>query len=217
MTTLYLIRHAQAAGNLERRFQGHTDSPLSAKGQQQLEFLSRRFEPVLLDRVYTSPLIRALHTAKAVTKYHALEPVVVPDLIEINGGDFENQLFTELPTLFPNEFKIWMTTPHLFPGIGGGESMTHFYQRVIACINGLVSQNQEAVIALASHGCVILAYLSYLAGGLEEYVKLEPPSNTGVFKIVYSQQPARPELIYIDNVSHLPEELRTSFKDGKQK
>lgn len=68
MTTIYLIRHAQAAGNVGHVFQGHVNSNLSPLGYAQLEYLARRGQELHPDIVYSSPLKRAAETAKAVNR-----------------------------------------------------------------------------------------------------------------------------------------------------
>ena len=66
MTTIYLVRHAQAEGNLYRRFHGHFNTTLTATGQQQLPYLSRRVADIPLSAVYSSDLTRARRTAEAI-------------------------------------------------------------------------------------------------------------------------------------------------------
>ena len=61
-----MVRHCEALGNVKRLFQGSTDLDISETGEKQLEYLKRRFEEIKLDRVYTSPLIRAYKTALAI-------------------------------------------------------------------------------------------------------------------------------------------------------
>ena len=56
VTTLYIVRHCESMGNVEHRFQGRFNAPVSPKGEQQLELLSLRFRNVRLDAVYSRPL-----------------------------------------------------------------------------------------------------------------------------------------------------------------
>ena len=56
MTTIYLVRHCEAMGNINRIFQGHTDEEISENGRMQLERLAERFRGIHLDAVYSSPL-----------------------------------------------------------------------------------------------------------------------------------------------------------------
>ena len=87
VTTLYLVRHAEAEGNVREFFQGNTDTALTEKGRRQLDCLAERFRDVPLDAVYTSPFQRALQTAEAVNRHHGLPLHQEFALREINGGD----------------------------------------------------------------------------------------------------------------------------------
>ena len=86
MTRLYLIRHAQAQGNIDRVFQGRLDGELSARGQEQIKFLARRCKEYGIQAIYSSPLIRAYETAKAVNEYYHLPIFLKKEIIEIDGG-----------------------------------------------------------------------------------------------------------------------------------
>jgi probable phosphoglycerate mutase len=59
MTRLYLVRHAEASGNIEKKFHGHFDSDLTKNGYAQLEYLSKRFIDIDIDVCYSSDLQRA--------------------------------------------------------------------------------------------------------------------------------------------------------------
>jgi probable phosphoglycerate mutase len=60
MTKIYLIRHAEAEGNLYRRAQGHWDGKITDLGRKQIEALADRFKDVRIDAVYSSDLSRAM-------------------------------------------------------------------------------------------------------------------------------------------------------------
>lgn len=59
MTSIYLIRHAEAEGNLFRRAQGHWNGKITARGKLQIDALAERFKDTRLDAVYSSDLDRA--------------------------------------------------------------------------------------------------------------------------------------------------------------
>ena len=75
MTTLYLIRHAEAEGNLYRRFHGHMDSMITPNGMKQIAALAKRFSEIPVDLCYSSDLIRTMTTAQG---------VAIPNQIEIH-------------------------------------------------------------------------------------------------------------------------------------
>ena len=73
MTRVYLIRHAEAEGNIYRRAQGRYDGAVSSKGRRQIAELAERFRSIQVDALYSSDRARTFATAGAITKYHPLE------------------------------------------------------------------------------------------------------------------------------------------------
>ena len=73
MTTVYLVRHAEAEGNLYRRIHGWYDALITENGYRQLDCLAERFRDVPLDAAYSSDLFRTETTARAVCQGRDLE------------------------------------------------------------------------------------------------------------------------------------------------
>ena len=65
-THVLLIRHGQSQGNAERRFGGHTATPLSPRGRRQAQATARALQSEELTAIYSSDLARAVETAQAV-------------------------------------------------------------------------------------------------------------------------------------------------------
>ena len=78
-TTIYLIRHAEAEGNVYRRCHGIYDALLTEKAFDQLLYLAKRFENVQLEAVYASHLYRARHTAKAIAQTKGMKVTLCKD------------------------------------------------------------------------------------------------------------------------------------------
>ena len=109
--TVYIIRHAEAEGNIYRRCHGIYDSLLTPRAYQQLPCLAKRFENVPLAAVYASPLFRARTTAKAVAEPHGLSVELRNDLHEIDMGDWEDLPWAELPHAWPEQYAKWCSRP----------------------------------------------------------------------------------------------------------
>ena len=90
MTTLYLIRHAEAEGNLYRRIHGWYDALITDNGYRQIKALEGRFSEVPVDAVYSSDLFRTKTTARAVYEPKGLELRTAPGLREVHMGDWED-------------------------------------------------------------------------------------------------------------------------------
>ena len=72
MTTIYLIRHAEAEGNRYRRAHGWYNSTITDRGYHQIAELAKRFADTKFDAVYSSDRFRTMITALAIYKTHGL-------------------------------------------------------------------------------------------------------------------------------------------------
>ena len=206
VTKIYLVRHCQSMGNLDGRFQGRFDADISPEGAKQLELLALRFRNEALDRVYSSPLLRARKTAGAVAKYHHLDVIDDPGFLEIDVGEMENLRLVEVAQRYPEVARCWDEAPHLcvFPA---GETMAQVYERVNAALDRLVEENPGKTIAVATHGGAlrtIFARVNY--GDLAGIQKSEVFGNTSVSLLAAENGRLRWE--YVNDLSHLPEEMR---------
>lgn len=208
VTTLYIVRHCQSAGNLSGRFQGRFDAPVSETGEKQLELLSLRFRNETLDAIYSSPLIRAYKTAEAINKFHGLSIQKDNGLLEINVGKIENQLLTEIGVKYPELAHNWDFYPDLcvFPG---GETMVQVYERINRTIDQIIADNPGKRVAISTHGGVIRnLYARVQYGSIEGLRKSVVFGNTSVS--VLEAEDGKLTWKAINDQSHLPEELRHS-------
>lgn len=207
VTTIYIVRHCQSQGNLGGRFQGQTDAEITTEGKRQLELLSLRFRNITIDRIYTSPLKRAIATAEAVNRFHNLPIKVSDELIEIDVGDMANLSFQEVVERFPELAKNWNESPDLccFPN---GETMKAVYRRSSEFVNRIASENLGKTCVLATHGGVIRNMYAYIAcGEIEGLRKSVVFGNTSV-SIIEVDSHGRYTWKIINDLSHLPERKR---------
>ena len=111
MTKIYLIRHAEAEGNLYRRIQGRWDGSITPLGLQQIDALAQRFRREHIDALYCSDLSRARATAEAITRYHDIPAVVTPRLTEICMGVWEGRAWGDIEHDFPEQMRYFNTDP----------------------------------------------------------------------------------------------------------
>lgn len=213
MTKIYIVRHCEAAGNIDRVFHGLTDSNISENGQKQLDCLSLRFKDIKLDAVYASPLKRTRLTAGAVNKYHGLPIKIDPSLIEINGGVIEGLPWKELPVKYPEYAKQWNLAPHEFAP-EGGESMLEVYQRGFDSVRNIAQQNPGKTVAVASHGCVIRNIICRAMNlEIDNLNTVEWCDNTGVTLLQFDNE-LNCSLEFFNDISHLSEGLSTFAKQS---
>lgn len=206
MTRIYLIRHCEAQGNKDGKFQGRVDSGISENGIIQLKNLEERFKNVNIDAIYSSPLKRAVFTADAVNKYHGLEIKLNNQLREIDGGEFEGNKWKDLPNLFPEYAKLWVNEPHNFY-TKSGESMKDVYDRVSNELLSIARLQENRTVVVVSHGCSIRNMLSFVKyNSLDKISNVNWCDNTGVSLIEFDSD-FNPTLVYENDTSHLNEKL----------
>lgn len=202
VTTLYLIRHCEAEGNINDTFQGSMDQDITEKGAGQLERLSERCRDIDFDVIYSSPLIRAYKTAAAVNKYHGLGIVTDKAFLEIDGGEFEGCKWDRLPLLFPDTYELWKNNFALFK-TKKGESMVDVYKRVSDGVMRVVRENLGKSIMVVSHGCAIRNMCCFLKGlPLDRIGECEWADNTGISCFSFDDE-LRAEEVFINDCSHL--------------
>ena len=154
MTTVYLARHAESDWNLENRFQGSTDRPLTERGREQARTLAGELAEIPLDAVYTSPLRRALETARIVAATQGLSPVALAELSEIDVGSWAGLSRGEVESRFPEAFRRWVNGGE---GWDDGESYASMSARVLVAIRRVAAEHPDGIVLVVSHGGPIRA------------------------------------------------------------
>ena len=163
MTTIYLIRHAEAEGNLYRIAQGQDDSALTDRGWRQVQALERRFTGVRIDAVYTSDLYRTRATASALYRPRNLTPHLMPELREIHVGLWERKTWGEIARRWPRQmqdFSRRMDRWHMEKA----ETPAQVQQRVLGALRAIAAENDGRTVAVFSHGYAIRLVLANLQG-----------------------------------------------------
>ena len=163
MTTIYLIRHAEAEGNLYRIAQGQDDSALTDRGWRQVKALERRFDGVRIDAVYTSDLYRACATASALYLPRGLTPCRRRDLREIHVGVWERKTWGEIARRWQpqmEDFSRRMDRWHM----EGAETPAEVLERALNALRQIAAENEGKTAAVFSHGYVIRLVLANLQG-----------------------------------------------------
>ncbi|MBK8073149.1 MAG: histidine phosphatase family protein [Ramlibacter sp.] len=149
------IRHGETAWNVDTRIQGQLDIPLNDNGRWQAQRLARALasrDPI--DTVYTSDLLRAWDTARAVSDAAGVALVLDEGLRERGFGVFEGQTFAEIEARWPQESQRWrQRDPHWAPE--GGESLSQMRERVLATLARLAAAHRGEQIVLVAHGGVM--------------------------------------------------------------
>jgi broad specificity phosphatase PhoE len=156
---LVLVRHGESTWNVEGRYQGRLDPPLSPRGREQAQVLSARLYREALARVdknrlaaiVSSPLSRARDTAQICAEVIGLPVVIDERVTEISHGEWEGKLREEIASRWPEMVAAWRTDPHTvqFPG---GETLEDVRSRFESFLSDL--RGDRGVLAV-THDVVI--------------------------------------------------------------
>jgi len=161
MKTLVFLRHGESDWNAQGRYQGQTDVPLSETGRAQAYEAARRWGHTEFDSVIVSPLTRTKDTGRIMLLDRQLEPILVNDIIETDGGAWEGLLFSEIAERWPDEHAAFRL-PNLDSGPVGGETPRESGTRTThAVLDALETAN---VLLVVSHGNTLRAATHILTG-----------------------------------------------------
>lgn len=150
MTRLYLIRHGETLWNTQKRMQGHLDSELTDTGKRQAQLLSGALEDVEFEAVYSSSSGRTLQTAQIIAGKRGIPIIPMDSLREINLGEWEGQVFTEVEKNYPEQYKNFWESPHFYIP-AGGEEFSEVKKRIGDTLQTLISRHDGKNIMLVTH------------------------------------------------------------------
>lgn len=149
---LLIIRHGQSMGEVEERHEGKADFPLSPLGYEQADktarFLYRNYP---LEKVYSSPLLRARSTAEMIARPLQLQIEFTEALSERDNGLLSGMLRSEALEKFPYPPQ---GRPY-FESFFGGESDLEQRARVEFFFAKLCQEQPARRIGLISHASTI--------------------------------------------------------------
>ena len=207
MTRVYLIRHAEAEGNIYRRAQGRYDGAVSAKGLRQIAALAERFRDEPLDALYSSDLRRTMATAGAISKYHALEPQPEPRLREIDLGPWEDVPFGDLLYRDPVQMHAFNDDPSSWH-VPGAETFPALTARIRGVVTELAARHDGQTIVCVSHGMAIRSLTADILGVPSAEIHRVPHGDNTAVTLLEAEGDAL-RVIYASDASHLPPELST--------
>lgn len=207
MTRFYIIRHAEAEGNLYRRVHGWYDSLITDNGYRQIAALAGRFQDVPIDAVYSSDLFRTRTTAGAIWKPRALALHTRSDLREIGVGAWEDRTWGDLER---HDAQELLRFNHSVPEfrVEGAETFDQVQTRMKRALLDLARLHPEQTVAVFSHGTAIRCLQGALRGlGPGEMDALGHSDNTAVTCLEVEGDTAR--TVFENDNSHLPDEIST--------
>lgn len=207
MTTVYLVRHAEAEGNLYRRIHGWYDALITENGYRQIKALEERFRDTDVDAVYSSDLFRTRTTAGAVAGPRRLEVRTLSGLREVHMGEWEDRTWGEVRRTQPQLLDAFNANSRDWRA-PGGENLEEVGVRVARSLWDIAQAHPEGTVAVFCHGTAIRQAVAQLRGlTWEERCAQGHSDNTAVTCLKMGA--GRVEVVFENDNSHLPSQLST--------
>ena len=165
-TRILLVRHGECAGNREGRFRGRVDFPLNETGLAQARALAGALKSVPLDRIFTSPLLRARQTADCLAEGRDLPVEVREGFTNVALGPWEGRLKEEIAQECPVEWSLWLHHPERLR-LPQGETLGDVARRALSNLEHLVRTYPGSTFAVVTHRTVLKPLLATCLGMAE--------------------------------------------------
>lgn len=153
---LYIMRHGETDDNTRRVLQGQKDNPLNENGIRQAREAGEELRGISFDRIYVSPLIRAIRTAELATGRTREEFLIEDRITEISFGVLEGTVSDALKPPYSNFFL----KPEEYEAPEGGESFEELLGRVQDFLDEIKGTMPGQNVLLVSHGAAIHALIN---------------------------------------------------------
>ena len=189
---LYAARHGETMANLEGRLAGKdTDSPLTEDGAVQARLLGDRLRGIHFDKMYCSPLQRAVHTLK-IAFGEQCEFCVDDRLAEIGLGVMDGLNYGQADGAYPEAGMRFFLSPSSYKAPLGGETIEDVIKRVQSFLADVETQTGKTIF-LQTHGFLLRVLYACIHDGSVSSVG-EAPCYPNCAVVHYTYRSGRWEL-----------------------
>lgn len=177
---IHLFRHGQTVMNVEHRFRGLLDVPLSETGRAEAWSAARSLLDSGVSTVYTSPLQRARDVAEAITITNALPPARdLADLLNLDYGLWEGLTREECAAADPDAWAAYAEDPE-HAACPGGERLSAAANRIVSALRTIGQANPGKTVAAVSHGVMLRLAVLRLADPSDDDWQFALPTGSAL-------------------------------------
>ena len=182
---IYVIRHGQTDWNKEGRLQGHSGADLNENGVALAEETAQHLQDVPFDLCFTSPALRAEHTAQIILNNRIIPVIEDNRLLEIGFGVWEGvpAFSKDAEIKFePEVFKGFLRDPLSYVPPEGGESISDVLERTGDFLDEILKEPayQDKTILMSTHGCASRALMTRMYEEPDKFWQEGVPANCAV-------------------------------------
>ncbi|MCL1632169.1 histidine phosphatase family protein [Sporolactobacillus sp. CPB3-1] len=198
MREVYIIRHGQSEANKADIVQGSgIDLPLTDQGIHQAEQLRAHFEVSKLDKLWTSPLKRAVQTANILRKGTNLSIQTDARIREIGYGKWEGKNESQFRERHPEYFTHMGQFKPILDQYAGGERFSDVEARVAAFWEEVQKDGSWTSLGVVCHGFISVTFLKIMLG-VPDVLTFFEPDNASVSKVTITPEDEPNSLIYFN-------------------
>lgn len=184
-TKIIIVRHGESVGNLEQRVRGRADFPLNENGLAQARATGEALKGENIECVYSSPLSRAMVTAKAIAETGGFRLRTEERFNNMTYGSWEGRTKYELEHEFPEQWKIWIAHPEDLR-IDGAETFDDARDRAVEALGELTERHAGKTFAIVSHRGLIKPMISGVLGMAKPYFWKLYIDNSSISTLTHS-------------------------------
>ena len=202
-TKLFIVRHAETEGNVQKRLTGRHDYNITQAGKETIQKLTEKFKYINVDSIYSSPAERAIDTVQDIANFKNCRIIINENLAEMFFGIYDGLKWEDVDKINPIIREIQMQTNEI-KNIPNQESMKHVADRMYKCISNICIKNPEKSVLIASHGVAIEAFLRKITGDKfaikrDEYRQF----NTNINELEYDFDSNSFKILTLNDIKHL--------------
>lgn len=153
-TKIILIRHGECEGNREGLFRGRNDFPLNELGIVQAKELAIEMKQFKPTRLFSSPLKRALQTARFINEECNIKIEIDDRLNNIELGPWEGKTKQSIAEKYPEQWKIWLQNPEELE-VAGIETMDQIQNRTKKVMDNIINNLAGETVIIVSHRAIL--------------------------------------------------------------
>jgi len=161
MNRFLLVRHGETDWNKDRRIMGRDPIGLNETGRAQSRRLHAALQCLKIDRVYSSPVLRAEQTARILCEGTGLQPSFHPLLVEVDYGEWVGRTFASIRETsgYVPYFERLDT-----PVAPGGETLHQVRDRGLKFLEEVKGMHPEEAVMVVTHAdwikCLLMHFLA---------------------------------------------------------
>ena len=202
-TKIYIVRHTQTIGNIEKRLTGREDYELTEIGKEYIKKLEKRLSKIKFDKIYSSTSGRAIKTVEPIAKKQNINIIKTSELCEMYFGIYDGWKWEDVNAVNPQIKQNQIETNEIM-GIPNQETTKEVAERMYNIIDKIVKENEGKTILISSHGVAIEAFIRKITNTkFSENKEKNSQKNTSVNIISYDSEKKQYKVELLNDLSHL--------------